>query len=99
MAFVVCKVCDPERLQRLGVKGDGTPEITDCENNVVYQMLPLPSRCDAFCADALALRCRPRADFQWAGSSPPMSGKPDKRNSHPRSRASTQPPRYLSPAA
>src|SRR5258707_10272682 len=38
VAFVICKVCDPKRLQRLGVKGDGTPEITDCENNVVYQM-------------------------------------------------------------
>jgi hypothetical protein len=40
MAFVIYKVCDPKRLQGLGIESDGTLEITDCENNVVYHMLP-----------------------------------------------------------
>jgi hypothetical protein len=40
VAFVIYKVCDPKWLQRPDVKSDGTPEITDCENNVVYRILP-----------------------------------------------------------
>ena len=37
-AFVVYKVCDPEWLQSLGIESDGTLEVTDCENNVVYHI-------------------------------------------------------------
>src|SRR5258706_1776362 len=40
MAFVICKVSDPKWLQGLGVKGDGTLEVTDCENDVVYHFVP-----------------------------------------------------------
>jgi hypothetical protein len=40
MAFVIHKVCDPKWLQGLGVKSDGTLEITDRENHVVYHALP-----------------------------------------------------------
>jgi len=39
-AFVVWKGCDPEWLQRLGVESDGTLEVADCENNVVYHISP-----------------------------------------------------------
>jgi len=39
-AFVIYKVCDPKWLQRLGIESDGTLEVTDCENNVVYLIFP-----------------------------------------------------------
>jgi hypothetical protein len=39
LAFVIGKICDPKWLQGLGVKSDGTLEITDCENNVVDHIL------------------------------------------------------------
>jgi hypothetical protein len=39
-AFVVWKGCDPKRLQSLGIESDGTLEVTDCENNVVYHIFP-----------------------------------------------------------
>ena len=41
VAFVICKVCDPKWLQGLGVEGDWTLEVTYCEDNVVYHILPL----------------------------------------------------------
>src|SRR5216684_8849014 len=37
-AFVVWKGCDPKWLQSLGIESDGTLEVTDCENNVVYHI-------------------------------------------------------------
>jgi hypothetical protein len=41
VAFVVCKVRDPKRLQGLRVKSDRTLEITDRENDVVYHIFAL----------------------------------------------------------
>jgi len=37
-AFVVWKGCDPKWLQSLGIESDGTLEVADCENNVVYHI-------------------------------------------------------------
>src|SRR5216684_7876330 len=37
-AFVVWKGCDPKWLQSLGIESDGTLEVADCENDVVYHI-------------------------------------------------------------
>ena len=57
-AFVIYKVCDPKRLQGLGVKSHRTVEITDCENNVVYHVLPSSfagTRCPPYRIEGLTL--------------------------------------------
>jgi hypothetical protein len=40
-AFVIYKVCDSEWFQGPGIKNDGTLEITDSENDVVYHIARL----------------------------------------------------------
>ena len=39
-AFVVYKGGDPKWLQSLGIESNGTLEVPDCENNVVYHIFP-----------------------------------------------------------
>ena len=57
-AFVIYKVCDPKRLQGLGVKSHRTVEITHCENNVVYHVLSSSfagTRCAPYLIEGLTL--------------------------------------------